>query len=650
MNANGRCSRRRMLGGLATVAVVAVAAVVSLAPASGQAQSDEGADWPNVNNTLDGQRYSTLTDINTANVKNLKVAWRFRVKTLGAESYPVVVGRTAYVTTTFGILYALDAVTGKELWKFDPRPLKNGKVGGEAGIATHGFPNRGVAVGEGRIYGVTPNALVYALDQATGKLVWRTSVGNPLFLSESAAPIFYDGMVFVGSTGSESGQRGFEAAYDANTGKQIWRHYTIPPANAPGSWVKGHHGGGDVWMNPTIDAQSGRMYISTGNPGNDVDARQRPGRDLWTNSIVALDVKTGKQIWGYQLEHFDVWDFDSVSPPTLFPTPSGLAAGEANKGGYWHEVLAASGKRLTKPVAFVYEHRVVPKPGKTVVTWPGSGGGAGSEWSPVPYSPQTGLVYVSGLNLPMKVTVPKKPAPYSTGIDLGGAVETTGPWTKKYPLAGTGTFTAIDVDTGKIRWQKKEPTGLAGGATTTAGGLVFVGISGKGSFQALDAKTGAVLWKHSLGGRIDDAASVYSINGKEYVLIASGGTSVGGAGWGGMEVPSPATFTAFALGTTAAARDLAAPAGARSNVLIGTVGPGFTITMNKKTVTAGTYTIVIHDRSNIHNFHLFGNGVNKRTGVPAIGTTRWTVKLKQGVYKFQCDPHAAIMKGRLKVT
>jgi PQQ-dependent dehydrogenase (methanol/ethanol family) len=534
------------LAALATLGLMAALIVALLAPARSAGQASEDADWPTANGTLDGQRYSPLTQIDTTNVKGLKVAWRFRVKTAGAENYPVIVGRTAYVTTTHGNIYALDAATGKKLWSFNTGKEKN--IGLAAFAAVHGFPNRGVAVGDGHVYSVTPNALLLALDQATGRLKWKVSLGNPVYLSESAAPIFYNGMVFVGSAGGESGARGFEAAYNATTGKLIWRHYTVPAPGVTGSYFKnGHHGGGDVWMNPTIDPQTGRLYIATGNPGSDLDPRVRKGRDLWTNSIVALDAKTGKQIWGYQLEHHDVWDLDSASPPVLFPTKSGLAIGEANKGGFWHEVNAATGKRLTKPISFVYEHRVAAKPGgPAVVTWPGFTGG--SEWSPVPFSPQTGLVYVSGVNAPAKIQVPKKPLKYTKGADAGGTVQVTGPWAKKYPLAGTGTFTAIDVNTGKIRWQKKEPVSMVGGATTTAGGLVFVGVSGKGFFQALDAKTGKVLWQQSLGGRIDDAASVYSINGKEYVLIASGGTSLGGPGWGGIERPTPATFTAYSLG------------------------------------------------------------------------------------------------------
>ena len=539
------------LGTLAALGAAAACAVVFIAPASSARQASNDIGWPSANNTLDGQRYSELNQIDTSNVGGLKVAWRFRVKTLGAENYPIIVGRTAYVTTTFGHIYALDAVTGKQLWMYNVGKQKN--VGLAAQAAIHGFPNRGVAVGAGRVYSVTPNALLLALSQAKGRLLWKTSLGNPLYLSESVQPIFYNGMVFVGSAGSESGARGFEAAYNAKTGRQIWRHYTVPADNAPGSYLTGHHGGGDVWMNPTIDTKTGLLYIATGNAGSDFDSRVRPGRNLWTDSVVALNAKTGKQVWGYQLEHHDVWDFDSASPPVLFPTTSGLAVGEANKGGFWHEVSAATGKRLTTPVAFVYQHRVIAKPGgPPAVSWPAANGG--SEWSPVPFSPQTGLVYVSGLNVPGRIQVPKKPLKYKVGADYGASYEGSGPFTQKLPRAvtGTGTFTAIDVQTGKIRWQTKEPAAMVGGATTTAGGLVFVGISGTGVFQALDAKTGEVLWHQALGGRIDDAASVYSVDGKQYVLIASGGSTLIGAGSiergvHGFVGPSRATFTAYSL-------------------------------------------------------------------------------------------------------
>jgi PQQ-dependent dehydrogenase (methanol/ethanol family) len=544
--AHGAVANPRLIAA-AALATLAALTVALLAPAHSAGQSSEDVEWPTVGGTLDGQRYSPLTKIDVSNVKRLKVAWRFRVKTLGAENYPVIVGRTAYVTTTSGHIYALDAVTGKQQWSYDVGKQKN--IGLAAQAAIHGFPNRGVGVGNGRVYAVTPNALLLALDQSNGHLLWKASIGNPLFLSESAAPVVYKGTVFVGSAGSESGARGFEAAYDGKTGKQIWRHFTVPADGAHGSFLTGHHGGGDVWMNPTIDPQTGLVYIATGNPGSDFDSRVRPGRNLWTDSIVALNAKTGKQVWGYQQEHHDIWDFDSGSPPVLFQTTSGLAVGEANKGGFWHQVDARTGKQLTKPVAFVYQHRVAAKPGgPPVVSWPAAVGG--SEWSPVPFSPQTGLVYVSGLNVPGLIQVPKKPLRYKVGADYGGTFQVSGPWTKKLPkgVTGTGTFTAIDVQTGKIRWQKKEPVAMIGGATTTAGGLVFVGVSGKGIFQALDARSGQVLWQHALGGRIDDAASVYSVNGKEYVLIASGGSSLLGDGTGGFVSPTPATFTAYSLG------------------------------------------------------------------------------------------------------
>src|SRR5258708_23828707 len=228
------------IGAFATLVALTALTVALVAPHASAGQSGEDVDWPTVNGTLDGQRYSPLTQIDAANVKGLKVAWRFRVKTtLGSENYPVVVGRTAYVTTRYGNVYALDAATGKKVWTASAGKQKN--IGLAAFAAVHGFPNRGVAVGDGRVYGVTPNALLLAFDQANGKLKWKTSIGNPIYLSESAAPIFYNGMVFVGSAGGGSGQRGLEAAYDAKTGHQIWRRFIVPAPKRPGSDLNNRH-------------------------------------------------------------------------------------------------------------------------------------------------------------------------------------------------------------------------------------------------------------------------------------------------------------------------------------------------------------------------------------------------------------------------
>lgn len=502
--------------------------------------------WPTSGGTLDNERYSPLRQINRANVKRLKVAWQFRTSVLGSEDYPQIVGNTAYVTTSYGNVYALNATTGEKLWSW--QAFKQTNIGLAAFAGVHGFPNRGVAVGGGHVFGVTPNAVLVSLNQDTGRVEWRRSLGNPHWLSESAAPVYYNNMVFVGSAGSESGARGFEAAYNATTGKLIWQHYTVPPFGS--GWVTQHHGGGDVWMQPAIDTKRGLLFIGTGNPGEDAYGGHRPGPNKWTNSILALRIKDGKQVWGFQQAPHDLWDFDSVSPPTLFPTAGGMAVGEADKGGVWSEVSELTGTLLGTQTAFVYEHHPEPIPGgPAVIDWPGFTGG--SEWSPVPFDRQTHYLYVSGVNAPNKVQVPasQAKAKYKIGADAGGSIQSTGPWLKKIPKAlhGTGTFTAIDGDSGGIVWQKQEPTAMIGGSTTSAGGLVFVGVSGKGLFQALDAKTGKVLWQHALHGRIDDAASIYSVNGKEYVLIASGGTSIGGPGWGGMEAPSHATFTAFAL-------------------------------------------------------------------------------------------------------
>ena len=487
--------------------------------------------WPTAQGNVMGQRYSPLTQINRSNVKGLRVAWTFSTKVLGTETYPVIVGDRAYVTTSYGNVYAVNAATGQKLWSFDATPSNKG-LAGYAGV--HGFPNRGVAVGDGKVFVLTANALLVALDENTGRVLYEKGLGDPRWLTESAPAFYYKGIVFVGSAGAESGQRGFEAAYSARTGKQLWRHYNVPPYGQ--GWMTQHHGGGTVWMNPTIDPKTDRVFIGTANPAPDFYGNDRPGPNKWTDSILALNMKTGKMIWGFQETAHDLWDWDQAAPPTLFPTKYGLTVGGASKSGYWYEVSAATGEQVTAPSPFLkIDHPALLKVGDEVTYWPGPTGG----WGPVPYSPQTHSVFVAGSNLPIRLRLLKQKQ-YTSGDDFLNGVKLLPSGVKT-----TGVLYSFDVESGARLWKKDFPVAVPGGTTATAGGLVFVGIGGTGRFQAYDAKTGKLLWQHKFNQRIDNAASVYSVNGKEYVLIGLGGTSIV-TSYGGYGV-SPATFVAFAL-------------------------------------------------------------------------------------------------------
>jgi alcohol dehydrogenase (cytochrome c) len=528
--------------GLVSAGLLAAAAGLSSAqPAAGNVSNrclltmrcNGDYAWPSANGSVEGGRYSPLAQINVQNVAHLRLAWKFTTPIIGAEDYPVIVNNVAYVTTAYAYVYALNASTGKLIWKWvPPAEITGGLVS-----AAHGFPNRGVAVGDGNVYVLTPNAKLVALNAATGKLEWYKSLGDPKWLSESVAPVYYNGVLYIGSAGSESGARGFEEARNAKTGALLWQHYTVPPAGAPGSWLYGHHGGGDVWMMPTLDPSLGLLYIGTGNPSPDLWGGNRPGPNLYADSIMALNMKTGKMVWYYQTTPHDLWDYDCASSPVLFPTSYGLAVGEACKDGYWYEMDAHTGQLIVKPEPFVIEnHRMPPPKPPGVWNWPGPVGG--SEWSPVPYDPQTHMTYVEGINSPSQEWA--KSIPYNGGLDFGTNAST--PPSKMI----SGTLTAFDVNTGTIVWQDHLPVGLAGGSTATGGGLLFAGISGTGAFAAFNARTGKLVWEYNVHNRIDAAPSVYSVNGKEYVLIAVGGTSLTAPQLGGRPA-GPAEFLAFAL-------------------------------------------------------------------------------------------------------
>lgn len=534
--------------GAAGIGMLAIVAGVSLAASStGAGAGDVSTSclmsencggtmaWPTGQGTVTSGRYSPLSQINTANVSHLKVAWMVKTPIIGSETYPVVVNGVAYVTTAFAYVYAINAVTGKVLWTWKPPA----EVTGGLVAAAHGFPNRGVAVGEGNVYVLTPNAKLVAINAATGAMKWYKSLGNPKWLSESVDPLYYQGVLYLGSAGSESGARGFEEARNATTGALIWQHFTVPAAGAPGSWLYGHHGGGDIWGTPTLDPQMGLMFIGVGNPSPDLYAGNRPGPNLYTDSIMALSMKTGKMVWYYQTTPHDMWDYDCSTTPVVFPTSYGTAVGAPCKNGYWYELDAKTGQPITAPEAFVKEDHTMPPPKPPGVwNWPGATGG--SEWSPVAYNPTTKYAYVEGINSPNQEWA--KSIPYNGGLDMGTDFKAPPPNSKLI----NGTLTAFDVNSGTMVWQDATRVGLAGGTTTTAGNLLFVGMSGEGRFNAYNAANGKLLWSYNTHDRIDAPAAVYAVNGKEYVLISPGGTSLTAPNLGGMPA-GDAEFIAFTL-------------------------------------------------------------------------------------------------------
>ena len=471
---------------------------------------DGDISWPSVEGTaMNGGRYSPLTQIDTSNVKGLKVAWKLSepAMTGGMEDYPVVVGDVAYLEGPDSTVLAVNATTGATIWSYTP---KTGFY-----ETAYGAESRGVAVGDGRVYLLTKSDQLIALNQATGAVDYDITVANShLGWSESAPVLYEDGMVFVGSAGGDSAARGFEEARNAATGKLIWLDWSTPPTGH--GWVTGSgEGGGDVWMNPT-PGPDGLLYYSTGNPAPDLYGNDRPGADLWTDSIIAVNMRTGKFVWAHQVIAHDMWDYDSASPPVVFRTAAGWVVAEADKAGYWSEMDALTGQLVTAPEAFVKEDHVMPPTGgKYVLNWPGLTGG--SEYSPPSYDPGTELAYVQGNDIPALETAAPVKAHAPGGIALGTDVEAL-----KTPIH-YGDFTAFNVGAGTVAWQDMTSAPTTGGFATTAGGLAFAGVD-NGIFEAMDAATGKVLWSTNVGTSIGDAPTIYSVAGREYVLLAVGGS------------------------------------------------------------------------------------------------------------------------------
>jgi PQQ-dependent dehydrogenase (methanol/ethanol family) len=512
--------------GAVTALVLAGSAGAQLTQSStgtAHAAAAANADWPMYGNTSDNTHYSPLTQITPANVSTLGVAWQQQEgQNISIfENMPVVVNGVMYYTTNTDQVRAVDGATGKLLWQYTPKVnFYTGLAGGGGGIQV----NRGVAVANGRVFLATADAQMIALQAATGEVLWDTYIAPPSAgYSESSGPTYYNGMLFIGAALGDSGQRGFVEALDANTGKQLWRFYTVPkPGQGWNQPASAHHGGGDVWMPITVDTTTGIVYAGTGNPSPDFDNSQRPGCDPWADAIVALNAKTGKFIWAHSEVCNDVWDYDSMPSPFLMNIPiNGVVTrvvGHTNKSGFITFYNAATGKVISVTPHLSVYNMPHPKPspaGAKVCT----GTQGGTEFEPASYDPVTQLVYQSYANgcFIFKLA----PSAQTNGhqfnqFDLGGS-------TTLIPGTVSGGIGAINPVTGKVVWKTPFKLPSYSGALSTASGLVFVGDD-DGNFRALDATNGKVLWTANLGLAFGAPPIAYEINGTEYIAIAVGGS------------------------------------------------------------------------------------------------------------------------------
>ncbi len=502
--------------------------------------ASDGNNFLHTNHNYAQTRYYPARQINVHNVHKLRPAWIFQTEVVDTmETTPIVVNGVMYVTTAFDHVYALDARTGEEIWHYKH----------EMGpITTYccGPNNRGVAVYENMVYLGTLDAQLVALDAKTGKVVWKTQIADPeLGYSETMAPTVVDGKVLIGTNGGEYGIRGFVKAYDWKTGELLWTFHTIPE-NSVGEWRTTdplgrnlhrdieaekaalkklgdpyEHLGGGVWQNPAVDLETGRIYFVVGNPSPDLDGSLRPGDNLYTESIVSVDLETGKHVCHYQFIPHDVWDLDAVSPVIITMVKDengkwvkGLLHG--NKMGHIFVNRADDCSLIRASEAMVPQEDLwaLPTPeGRRML--PGANGGV--EWSPMAINPELGLAYAINLHQPMTYTV--KSTPYPEGkLWLGGSFDVI-PTEEQW-----GNVTAVDYNTGKIRWKVKTEQPMIGGVLATAGGLVFTG-EGNGYFKAYDAATGSLLWSFQLGAGVNAPASSYTVDGKQYIVVGAGGNA-----------------------------------------------------------------------------------------------------------------------------
>ena len=502
-----------------------------------QLKQPADGDWLMYRRTYDGWGYSPLAQITPANVAGLKMAWTLETGQVeGHEAPPIVSNGVMFVATPGNQVLAIDAKSGNLLWRYK-RPIP------EDMLLLHPT-SRGVGLYGDKVYFATADAVLVALDAKTGKEAWKTKVedythGYYMTLS----PLIADGKVMVGCSGGELGVRGFVAAFDADTGKPLWKTFMVPAPGEPGSetWPKGDQwktGGGPVWIMGNYDPATNLAYWGTGNGGPWM-GDQRPGDNLYTSSVVALDVNSGA-IKGYHQYHpNDSWDWDEVSPPILVDyqhngkTIKGLV--DVARDGYLWELARTDGGQIdfVAGVPFVKQNvfaSLDPKTGRPnvdPVRQPGTGKKAdfcpslwgGKDWPPVAYSPKTRLLYIPANENLCGTSIGEK-ATYTPGERFVGATTTL------YIAPGAdhiGELQAWNLDTGKKVWSHPfADSQLWGPVLATGGGLVFMGGTNDRYFRAFDASTGKVLWQFRTGSGVIGVPASFQLDGKQYIAVQSG--------------------------------------------------------------------------------------------------------------------------------
>jgi alcohol dehydrogenase (cytochrome c) len=506
--------------------------------------SDHPENWLTYSGSYASQRYSLLKQVTPINVKNLEQKWIFQAESLEKfETTPLVVDGVMYLTQAPSDVVALDAKTGRIFWIYryvvstDVRPCC-------------GSVNHGLAILGDTLYLATLDAHLVAIDAKAGRPLWNVKVATASAgYAMTLAPLVVKDKVIIGVAGGEFGIRGFVAAFNASTGSEVWRTYTVPGPGEPGheSWQGNswEHGGGPVWLTGSFDPALNLTYWGTGNPGPDWNPAQRVGDNLYSDSVLALDADTGKLKWYFQFTPNDPYDYDAVQIPVLV---DGMWNGAprklmmwANRNGFFYVLDRVNGQflagypfiKLNWASGLDAKGRPIPTPQpEGTPTFPGLQGG--TNWYSPSYSPRTGLFYVSAWEDYASVFIreaqtfeegrrfvggrPTSPIPGAQNVPGATKRPPINVWTE---AAGHGAVIAIDPRTGEKKWKFPMTDTTDSGILTTASDLLFTG-GREGYFQALDARSGALLWKTILGGPIVAGPMTYQAEGKQYIAVAAG--------------------------------------------------------------------------------------------------------------------------------